>query len=519
MGNIPFGSPDDETFYIYNAYSIWHTGKSIEGNTLPLSFNAHSSESPVPVYLTSPFVGMMGINLFTGRLPSALLGFGSVIVLFLLTDYLFKNKWVSIISALLFAVSPWALQLQRGLWDVNFASFFYLLAIYIFIVNSKNNKYLWSLIPFLLGFYSYHATKVYFIFLIPILLFLFRKDLLVRKKQLFIFISVAFLTVISFLLVVKFENVTRQTDVSLFGHLQSTSTVNWERDKNTAPWIIRSVLSNKPLYYLRVIREHYLEVFSTNFLFLYGEVGNASQIQNIYNRGELYIIELPLLLIGIYQLLLSRNKFNRNFLLALLLISPMPSAFTTDANFVIRDFMLLPVLIIIISIGIYWLIKKIWGMSKGYKIILLSIFIIFYSFLICEYLYQYYCRWSVYGAETWGASNRDIVKVINDNKKLYANIYIVDSSNRDFLLQYGMFSQTDPAIVQKIWKQNPMKIDNIAMMQDCLHNGKGDTRYFLAKHTLYISLDSKCHYSNPPSVKVLDRGEALRTIWNIYENK
>lgn len=518
LGDIPYGTPDDETSYIYNAYSIWHTGKSIEGTALPLSFNAHSSQSPVEVYLTAPIVGIMGISLFYGRLLSALFGFGSVFLLFLITDYLFKNKPIGILSAFLFAVSPWALQLQRGLWDINFSSFFYLLALYIFIVNIKSSKYLWSLIPFLLGFYSYHGTKVYFVFLIPLLIFMYRKELLARKIQLSIFIFVTALIVSSFFLIAKYQNVTRQAEVSLFESKSAAENVNWEREKNTAPWLTRSLFSNKLLYYFRVVREHYLEAFSTNFLFLYGEVGNASQIDNIFFRGVLYIIDLPLLLIGLSQLWKLKNKFNRNFLLALLAISPIPSAITVDTNFVNRDFMLLPILLIIISMGICYLVKGIWKLNKHYKIIALSVFVVCYSFLIADYFYQYYFRWTVYGAETWGASDRDVVKYINDNKNLYSNIYVVNTSNKNFFLQYATFSKTDPAIVQKNWNNKKIKIDNITMMQDCLHNGTGDTRNFLPKNTLFISSEMKCHYSNSPFLKITDRGEVLHTIWNIYTN-
>lgn len=519
LGDVPYGTPDDETSYIYNAYSIWHTGKSIEGTTYPLSFNAHSSQSPVEVYLTAPIVGIIDISLFSGRLLSALLGFGSVFILFLITDYLFKNKWIGVLSAFLFAVSPWAIQLQRGLWDINFSSFFYLLAIYIFIANIKSNRYLWSIIPFLLGFYSYHGTKVYFVFLIPVLIFMFRKELLRKKKQLFIFIFAALLIVGSFLFVTKTQNVTRQTDVSLFGNKMVSEVVNWEREKSTAPDEVRSLFSNKPLYYFRIIREHYLEVFSTNFLFLYGEVGSGAQIHNVFNRGVLYIIELPLLLFGLVKLWFWRDKLTRNLILALLVIAPMPSAVTIDRNFINRDYMLLPMLLIIISLGIYYFLVMVQKVNKNYKFVTLSLFVVFYSFFIADFFYQYYFRWTVYGAESWGASNRDVVNYINDNKNKYSNVYVVNTSNKNFLLQYATFSKTHPAIVQENWNNKEIKIENITMMEDCFNGGSGDTRNFLPNNTLLISSEMKCHYRNKPSLKIVNRGESLHTIWNIYVNK
>ena len=517
LGNVPYGTSDDETAYIYNSYSIFHTGKDILGKTLPLSFNAHSSESPIEVYIMAPFVGLMGLSLFSGRLPAALFGIGSVFLLFLISDYLFKNKWVGIASAFLFAISPWALQVGRGVWDVDFAPFFYLLGLYIFLKNIKSYKFIWSIIPFALGFYSYHGTKVFFVFLIPVLLFLFRKELLKRKVPVLIFLSGVVLIIISFLFVIKFQDVTRQGEVYLFSDPNATKTVDWERNTSTAPFFLRGILNNKPLYFLRRMRENYLEAFSTNYLFLYGEIGLGSQIDNIYYRGELYIIELPLFLIGLYQLIKRGSSLNRNLLILMLLISPLPSTFTLDKNFVNRDYMMLPIILIITALGLYYVIKKILKLRKVYKITFILLLFLLYSFLFSEYFYQYYYRWPVYGAEAWSASSRDLVSLVANNKNKYKNVY-VGNSYRNFLIQYATFEKVDPKLVQKIWNENPIKLGNITMLQTCLHDSYGKVEDFLPKSSLYISSFSDCHYVSTPSGKIVDRGEPLHTIWNIYEN-
>jgi 4-amino-4-deoxy-L-arabinose transferase-like glycosyltransferase len=517
LGNVPYGTTNDETAYIYNSYSIWKTGKDITGKFMPLSFNAHSSESPTGVYLTAPFVGIMGLSLFSGRFPSALLGIGSTILLFLLADFLFKNKWIGIISALLYAISPWALQFSRGFWDIDFASFFFLLGIYIFITNVKNGKFIWSLIPFILGFYSYHATKVYFVFLIPILIFLFRKKLLVQKKNIIIFIIGILAIFASFSLVSKFQNVTRYSEVTLLNDPNAAKNVDWERQKNTAPFIVRQIFSNKPLYYLRIIRENYLEAFSINYLFLYGETGGVAQINNIFFRGELYIIELPLLLFGIYKLLTIKNISVRNLLFALLLIGPIPSAITTQKSFTIRDYMMLPILLIITAAGLYFLIMKILNIKNFSRVILLSSIIFVYSFLFAEYFYQYHYRWSVYGAETWSASSRDLVNYIAQEKDKFDNVY-VSKPYKDLLIQYALFEKISPKIVQKAWNEDQVKILNITMFKDCLGSDKNKVSDFLPPRTLYVSSFESCHYASITSDKIIDRGEPLRTIWNIYLN-
>lgn len=519
LGNIPYGSTDDEAFYIYSSYTLWHTGEDIQGAFLPLSFNAHSfsSISPVPVYLTAPFVGILGISLFSGRLLSVLLGVGSVFLLFLLTDYLFKNKWIGIIAALLFSISPWALQLGRTGLEVNYVSFFYLLGIYIFIRNVKNNNFLLSLIPFTLAFYSYHATKVFFVFLIPILLLTFRKELLSQKKQLSLFLIGLLFIFASFFFITKYQDVSRQNDINLFSDPNAAKTVDWERRTSTIPFSLRGIVNNKPLYFLRKMRENYLEAFSTNYLFLYGETGGGSlgsQSDNIYFRGELYVIELPLLLIGLYKLLKGKNKFNRNLLILLLLIGPIPSTFTLDRNYVSRCYMMLPALLMIISLGLYYLLKKISSFNKYYKVIFSCSLLVVYSFLFVGYFYQYFYRWPIYGAEAWSASSRDIINYTNSHKGKYKNIFISNNSTH-FLLQYALFDQIDPKLVQKIWNEDTIKLGNITMLRTCLYDSHGKVEDFLPPNSLYISSFSDCHYSSIPSGEIVDRGAAAYNMENL----
>ncbi len=519
LGNVPYGVPDDEAAYVYNAYSIWHTGKDILGNFMPLSFNAHSSMSPIVVYLTAPFVGILDISPFSGRLASALLAIGSVILLFFISDVIFKNKKVAVLSALVFAISPWALQIARGaVPDVNFSLFFLLLGIYVFIKNVYTKNFLWSLIPFAVAFYSYHATKVFFVFLIVALIFVFRRELLNKKKQGGIFVAACILILLSFLIVIKTQAVTRQGDVSLLNDPKASIAVNSERTYSLAPQFLRPVFSNKPLYFLRTMRESYFKVFSTEYLFLSGETGNSSQIVNIFFRGELYIIELPLLLIGIYFLLRSKDRLFRNFLFAWILISPLPSTFTVDKNFVDRDVMLLPALMLLVSYGLYFLLVKIFSYKKIYKYFILAGLILAYMCLFSSYFYQYYFRWPLYGAEGWGTSYRDLTDYVNVKKSEYKNIYI-SSSGQTYLIKYAIYNKIDPRLVQKLWNEDPIKIENITMFPGCLNSTAGDVKEFLPQNTLYVSSFNDCHYKlSTPSGKIVDRGEPLHTIWDIYKN-
>jgi hypothetical protein len=303
----------------------------------------------------------------------------------------------------------------------------------------------------------------------------------------------------------------------LFSDPNAAKSVDWERQTSTAPIFLRSIFNNKALYFLGKMRENYLESFSTDYLFLYGEIGMGSQIDNIYFRGELFIIELPLLLIGFYQLIKRGNNLNRNLLVLMLLISPLPSTFTLDKNFVNRDYMMLPIILIFTALGLYYVIKKIFKLRKVYKITFILLLLLLYSFLFSEYFYQYYFRWPVYGAEAWSASTRDLVSFVAKNTNKYKNIY-VGSSYHNFLIQYATLEKVDPKLVQKIWNENSIKLGNIIMLRTCLHDSYGKVEEFLPKSSLYISSFSDCHYTSTPSGKIVDRGEPLHTIWNIYKN-
>lgn len=515
LGDVPHGVTNDEAAYIYSAYSIWKTGADVGGHYFPLSVNLESSISPVSVYIISPFVGILGVSPFSGRLPFALFGVGSIFLIFLIAKKIFNSYSVGLIGALILSVSPWHLQITRSAYDGSIALFFYLLGIHVFLTKIKTGNINWSLPAFFLAFYSYHATKVFFIFLIPILFLIYKDELLARKKELFFFIVGSLAILLTFIYVMFSQKVTRQEIFFWNDSEKASKTVNWERERNTAPNILRTLLSNKPLYYLRLIRENYLEAFSPQFLFLYGD--NTS-VYSLHFRGVLYIIELPTLLLGIYFLFQSKDIRLKFFILAIFSIAALPAALTIDRNYVVRGIMMLPLLSMLSAYGIDRIFLKLKMYKRAIKLLYLGSFIVLCTFLVTSYLYQYYFRYSVYGSEAWFGSTREVINYISEKKNHFDNIYIVRSGEM-FILQYGLFNKTNPNNIQGAWKSPwPKKIDNISLMQDCeeSENGKSDFKK-MEKKSIYIVPD-ECFKRVTPSLTINDAGEPQRVIWKIYEN-
>lgn len=513
---MPFGLTNDESGYIYSSYSIGKTLHDVNGQFLPLSFNLDNSFSPVPVYLMSPFISILGVSPFTGRFMYAVFGIGVVILVFLLTKKLLNYK-IAIFSAFAISISVWHLQVSRSAYEAGIALFFYILSIYIFVLKEKNGNILWSVPALILAFYSYHGTKVFYIFLIPLLILIYKNDLFKRKKELISFIFITIAVLLSFFYISSSQKVTRG-DIFLWNDNSNASrVVNWEREKNTSPALLRKIFSNKPLYYLRVIRENYLEAISPQFLFLYGETSGLGGIYGTFFRGTMYIIELPLLILG-FILLLKFNKRKTMYLLFLgLLISPLSSAFTIDKTYVMRSIMMLPFLCIMVGCGIYYFLDLLKKMPKIAGFVLLIIFVSTYAFLISEYLYQYYFRYNIYGAESWFGSTHELSDYIWGNKDKYKNIYVAGASNM-FFLQYGIYNKIEPAEIQKSWKSKwPVKIGNVIFLSGCIDTeGKNyKPGKFFSSNFLYIA-SGGCHKENPPIANIKDRGEPLRVIWKMY---
>lgn len=522
LGQVPYGLSNDESSYIYSAYSVWKTGRGIDGTFLPISFNTDSSNSPVPVYLSAPFVGLLGVSAEAGRWPYILLGIGSIYLVYLLVKLLFDNEVISLLSAAALSISPWHLHVTRTAYDTVFAMFFLLLGIYLFVRGLKKGSILWSLIPFFLAFYSYHATKFVFLFLLPVLIILFYSKLKERKKETLLFIGGYIAILLSFFIIMSFSGVTRQDETLLsYKDERAVSTVNYELEKNEAPLLIKKIFNNKPLYFFRVIRENYLEVFSTNFLFLYGDTSSSAKTLGVLSRGVMYLIELPLLLVGVYFLIRHGARAGRNIVIAGILIAPLASTFVTGKSYILRNLFLTPFLAILVGCGIYAGLLFINRYPERIRKAVVIVFIGVYGIFVLSYLYQYHFRYSVYGAEAWARGNREVIEYLSQKRNEYKHIYFYapdapNSPGNIMLAQYGIFGRIEPIDIQRAWVTQIPVIGNVTFLDSCPDLLKLPKMSKKDK-TLYIYPVEKCSQNIAPIYTIHDYGESTIVLWQVYE--
>ena len=157
LADRPLGFTWDEAALGYNAYSLLKTARDEHGQLLPVIFRSFGDYKPgLYIYADVPSVAVFGLNEFATRLPSAVFG-----VLLLLTSALFAwnffGRKVSLLTAGLLAVNPWALQFSRGAWEANFSLLLTLLGALLFI----RKKYLLSAVFLGLTFWTYQGAKLF----------------------------------------------------------------------------------------------------------------------------------------------------------------------------------------------------------------------------------------------------------------------------------------------------------------------------------------------------------------------
>ena len=93
LGTVPVSPDWDEAAIGYNAYSLLSTGKDEFGKTFPLVFRSFNDyKPPLYIYLTMPSIAIFGLNTWSVRLPSALMGILAVIGTYYLVVELLKSQ-------------------------------------------------------------------------------------------------------------------------------------------------------------------------------------------------------------------------------------------------------------------------------------------------------------------------------------------------------------------------------------------------------------------------------------------
>lgn len=398
----------DEASLGYNAYSILQTGKDEWGRQMPITFEAFGDfKLPGYVYSLVPFVALFGLNEFSVRLVSKIAGVLAVLLFYLLLKKITGNKNRASLGAFMLAVCPWHLFLSRVALEANLALTLVLAGFYFLISGFEKPKLL-IISAFFIGvsLFTYNSARIF----VPVFLFLlaiiYWESFWKLKKHLILPVLVlGFFIAIAGYLAVFEDSSSRYFWVSIVDQ-GAVNFLNESRGLTNLPFPVNLLVYNRYSYFFEQFVLNYTSYFSPSYLFFEGGSNHQFSVQG---AGLLYLVELPLLLYGLWNL--KKNKKTGLVFLSWLLVAPIPGSVTREAPHVLRSiFMIIP-LCFFISSGLIEFVKY-RKFSRNLKIGLITV-----SYLagVLFFCYQYFVVYPQRESRSWQYGMKEVYSYLNES--------------------------------------------------------------------------------------------------------
>jgi len=422
LSSYPVSLSIDEVTFGYSAYSVLKTGRDENGKFLPLVFKALGDyKPPVDVYLNIPSIAIFGLNEFAVRAPGALLGaLSCLLIIFLLREL--RISWFgSVFAGLWLAVSGWHIFFSRAGYEAITALFFLLIGTLTFLIwtrRGSNLFFLSSITAFSFSVWSYHAERLFVPLLVIFLLIVFRKKLIVFRrdpKKLLLPLIVLMIFAIPFVYLTFSSADIKARALDLW--LTRDVYLSQKLHKDGYSSIQEFVFDNNTYLVFKHWTGQYLNYFDLKFWFWKG-IGLTPA--NFPDVGLLYLIDLPIFFLGVYALLKSKNKLLKKTTLFWFLAGPLPGSFTRGDPSPIRILIWVPFFAFVLGSGADWFFRK---SKQWWFIVIYSLFLIFnigYFFNIYIHNFQNFY------SDIWHYGYKEAVQYACENKDSYEKIIITD---------------------------------------------------------------------------------------------
>lgn len=410
---VPAGFFADEASIGYNAYALLTKGTDEYDIPHPFFFRSFGDyRLPVPIYSNIPFVAVFGLNEFSVRLTTALFGTGTIVIIYFLTQRLFQSKPIALFASLFLTISPWHIHFSRFGSEYIYFPFWFSLALYLFLKGLENKKFLFiSFFVFGISLYTYYTA----LFTVPIFLLLlitiFFKRLMEHKRIAVLSVGIFFITLLPF----------------LKGIQEGTVLTRWQRV---------SILVGRNQETTSRVVSAYIAHFSPAFLFAKGDIdypGHFITRFSVRGTGELYWLQLPLLILGISSLFFMRQIRKQLAIIGVwFILYPLGSSLTgTDGGgpFAFRSIFGVIPFQILSGVGLVYLISL--TKMRIIKVTIITLFLVIASLSFKDYLYRYFVEYPLYSSDFWGwqYGPREIMKYFLSQKDNYDQMYIMGNFN------------------------------------------------------------------------------------------
>jgi len=340
------------------------------------------------------------------------------------------------------AISPWHIQYSRAGFEVTLLLFLLLLGLCLFFKSLQNGKWLWlSAVCLALTPWVYSTAKLFTPLLLVFLFLLWHKEILKLSKKYLIF------TILSLILVgmpVVYSTLfgggaQRFGYISIFTDPTTESEVGTAREIDArtrgekgiglSPKFLDRVIHNKYTFWGKNIINNYFLSFSTDFLFVKGDIN----LRHSIGTGEFYKIESITLILGLIFFLTGKRDKRIKFLIVFwILAGVIPAAITRDGgNHATRLILILPPLILLTAYGI----NELLAISKLASFIYLLIWLLG----IGSYLHNYYVHYPWKSERSWHYGYEESIKTIKLVEKNYDKVIITTAVEPPWIFFAGWF--------------------------------------------------------------------------------
>lgn len=383
-GNPP-GFYVDEAAIGFNAYTIGVAGIDEHLVKYPIFFQSFGDyRLPLPIYATVPSVMLFGLSEFSVRFVAAIFGVLSIIFMMLAVGTLY-DKLTAILVGLFLAISPWHLHMSRMAIEYVFWLGTFPIGFYFLAKSLRNPMYLLPMAFFFgISLYTYYAS----LFVTPLFLImafiLFWRQGIVQKNVQIVIISICIYVLFCLPL--------------FYGYQSGVLLTRWKTVNRQHTLAVR----------VQNFAKSYVQHFTMDFLFTKGDSGMPGQRilrHSVSGVGEMYLFDLPLLLLGLYIALAKRGSIPDWLMFWLILLFPIGSALLDDGPFAIRSVIGVLPLVYFSAVGLRSLLAFIARVSSlAYRLTFYVIvgFIVFLSFF--DFGYKLFHDYPLYADGTWGWS-------------------------------------------------------------------------------------------------------------------
>lgn len=415
LDSVPPSLNWDEADAGYNAYTIAHWGRDEWGKFLPLVFTSFRDDKhPVHIYLTAPIVGLFGLSDFTVRLTGAIIGILSVVVIFYLARTLFKSDLIALFAALFLAISPYHIHFSRGLWEVNFALFFFMLGLLTFYLAIQKKAWLIniSFLSFGVSLLSYHSSKIIVPPIVLMLIVFYFKDL--KKLSLNFYTGMLVLAVFIALLFIdpRLLGIARVKQTQ-FSEDIIEKTQTFQKTKNSLLGLGEITL------------RQYLTHFSPQYLFISGDQSPRNSVKIF---GEFYKIDALFIVIGLLYLLKMRSKITL-LVFAWLLLAPLPSSLVSGAPNATRAVFMMGSINIIAALGANKIIN--WFRGKV-RMLIIAVILILLGVQSYTYVNYYFNVYPKKDAIDWQYGMKQSAEYVKSHPE-YTQVYVTNIRSQPYI--------------------------------------------------------------------------------------